>query len=161
MKKFKIGWKTADGLVGSNELLTDRNLNTIGLSSKEIKKADPFFAFPGPLYTEEGVARSEHPCCGSAGVNIITHDGRTASIQDIFYHDQGHKSGQYRGIPHWNRQRRYINTQGKEKRMSSDKDHILPDSVWIKTTLIDGTGKEKKQKIRRKYPAINSECLKK
>ena len=151
MKKIKVGWKTADGLVGSNELLIDKNLNNIGtLSSKEIKKADSFFAFPGSLYTEEGVARPEHPCCGSAGVNIITHDGRTASIQDIFYHDEGHKSGKYKGIPHWNRERRYINIKGKEKRRPSDIDHTLPNSEWIEITLSDGNSKEKKQKIYRK-----------
>jgi len=156
MEGFNVAWDSGKQK-GSNNLLTDENLQTVGFDRSQIKAVILFFAFPGTLYTEEGVAGSNHPCCGSAGINIVTTDGERASIQDIFYHDRGHKKGQYQNTPHWNRERRFIDITGAEKRVPSEKDHVLDDTSSLEISFVDDAGIERKQTIKRDYSNLCTE----
>jgi hypothetical protein len=65
-----------------------------------------FYAVPGYLYTEPGVAGPYHPTAGSCGATVFTLDGREFQIQDLLYHDRGHRGGL--DPSHWNHERRYV-----------------------------------------------------
>ena len=145
---FYLKWKTPieEGL---NNLLTDENLAKVGIKREEVAYIEPFFSFPGNLYTEPGVARPAHPCCGSGGVTLINNDGSRASIQDIFYYDYGHKLGELKDIPHWNQENRFIDVNGRVKKDPSKEDHIIKDTKWIELSFKNKDGKEVKQRIQR------------
>ena len=155
MKRFNVRWDTGKEQ-GSNDLLLEDNLKHVGIKTSDIKEIQPFFGFPGNFYTERGVAGSNHPCCGSVGINITTNNSQNVSIQDIFYHDQGHSSGSLAGVPHWNRERRYVDINGKEKRIPSNQDHVLKDSSTIVISFVDGNGIEQKQSMKKDYSKLNS-----
>lgn len=148
MAEFVIKWETSKES-GSDDLLTEENLNKVGIAESEIKEINPFFIFPGNVYTEPGVARPEHPCCGSAGVNIVTNDDKHASIQRIFYHDEGHSHGPLKNLAHWNKESRFVNVSGNEERAPSSTDHVIEDTDSITISLVDSLGREKKQTVNK------------
>jgi len=113
---------------GRWNLLNYKNLKKVGVKFEDIEKIETFFDVPGRLYTEPGVASETHPCSGSIGVWLYTKDNKIASIQDIFYYDKNPKKGHHKGLPHWNHERRYIDTKGTVKVSRRIEWHIIPDS---------------------------------
>ena len=115
-------------------LLDERNLTELGIRASDIKDAiSTFFHVPGYVYEESGVAGPNHPLAGSCGCHIITYNKGTFGIQEIMYHDRGHRGGQ--GQPHWNHERRFLKITDlgaiELKRSKHVDDHCIPDSPYI------------------------------
>lgn len=121
--------------------MTDNNLKQIGIEKDDIKRIEPFFAVPGELYTEPGVASVTHPCGGSVGVWIYTNDGKRASVQDIFYHDPNIYKTHCDGLPHWNHERRFIDREGEIKTISKGIEHHITEDSERFTIYFEGQQK--------------------
>jgi len=141
MPEFIVKLKTSNQVEGFWHLITEVNLKKVKVKPEDIKKIEPFFEVPGVLYTEPGVALGTHPCGGSIGLWIYTHDDHRASIQDIIYYDPNICKSHCDGLPHWNHERRFIDVEGKEDRTGKNIEyHIINDSDEI---TIYFNGKEK------------------
>ena len=134
-------------------LLDKRNLTELGIDPRDIKDAIPaFFHVPGRVYEEVGVGGPNHPVAGSCGCYIITYNKGTFGVQEIMYHDRGHRGGQ--GKPHWNHERRFLKiTDSGEielKRTKHVDDHYIPDSPYIDWLMNPGpNGKPVGRKVHR------------
>jgi hypothetical protein len=138
LSQWVVKFKTSNQEEGSWELLSEENLEELGIKREDIIRIEPFFEVPGVLYTEPGVASETHPTGGSIGVWIYTKDSNRTSIQDIIYYDFNVRKTHYNGLPHWNHERRFINKEGKEKRLKNDIEwHIIKDSDWISIVFND------------------------
>ena len=144
-KELKIKWNSGKEEKEYN-LLNEDYLNRIGITdSNDIKSVTPFFAFPEKPYTEEGIASNHHPCIGSGGAEIETIDGKRALIEEIFYYDYGHNSGEYEGIPHYNKEGRFTDINGNIDKTRDVEDHIIDnptDHMDISLTTISGNKKQ-------------------
>jgi hypothetical protein len=127
--------ETENGFQATWDLIARENLARVGIREEEIVKVEPFFAVPGTLYTEPGVASEKHPTGGSVGVWIYTETSRV-SIQDIIYYDFNRYQTHYGGLPHWNHERRFIKANGLEERISEGiENHIIDDSETMKVSF--------------------------
>lgn len=131
-RKMMIKFRTSNLVEGTWNLLTPENLAKVNVKLEDIKRIESFFKVPGKLYSEPGVASDIHPTGGSVGVWLYTDTGDRASIQDIIYHDPNINKTHYDGLPHWNHERRYIDTKGKEWREGKCIEyHTIEDSETI------------------------------
>jgi len=145
MSQFSVKFETASQK-GAWDLLTDQNLIKVGIKREMIKEVTPVYEVPGSLYTEAGVASETHPCDGSVGIWIVTHDGLKASIQDIFYYDYNPQGSHSAGLRHWNHERRFIDKEGKEEIGKEGIEfHIIDDCDWIN---IGFEGREQRTVVR-------------
>ncbi|UZE93712.1 MAG: hypothetical protein IB618_03010 [Candidatus Pacearchaeota archaeon] len=141
-----IGFDTG-AVRGTVDIMSDENLAKANVKREDIQNITPFIGdLNKNLYTEVGIASSEHPCAGSTGVNILTNDGRKASIQRIFYKDKT----QHDKTTHWN-QEQWIQPVGREREQDNsfkaDPNHKIPISESLKFYIIDGDGKKKEKEV--------------
>lgn len=131
------------------DLLNQDYLNRVGVKDKsKIKEVRPFFAFHEHPYTEEEVASEYHPCIGSGGAEIETVDGKTATIEEIFYYDNGHKSGELKDIKHYNKEGRFTDINGSTKRTAEVEDHVIREPTdYIDISLSTPSGGTATQRI--------------
>ncbi len=133
--------ETSNGFEAIWNLLTPENLARVNITEDEIERIEPFFEVPGTLYTEPGVASYTHPTGGSVGAWIYTQESRV-SIQDIIYYDFNPYHTHYNGLPHWNHERRFIDVNGHEERITEGiENHIIDDSETMNVSF-DGDEKE-------------------
>jgi hypothetical protein len=117
----------------------------IGISQDDIERKETFFAVPGTLYSEPGVASETHPTGGSIGVWIYTRRGQIASIQDIIYYEFNTNKTHFNGLAHWNHERRLIRVDGKMEVQKNVENHIIADSESIEISFGEQTKMVRRQ----------------
>jgi hypothetical protein len=147
-KEVKIKWDTGKK-TKEYDLLNADYLHRVGIDDvTKIKSVKPFFAFPEKPYTEEGVARKFHPLLGSGGAEIETIDGRTALIEELFYYDYGHKKGDLKDTPHYNKEGRFTDIDGHKEVTCDVEDHVISNPTeYMNITLTTPSGSKQTQKI--------------
>jgi hypothetical protein len=147
-KEVKIKWDTGKK-AREYDLLNANYLHRIGIDDvSKIKSVKPFFAFPEKPYTEEGIARTFHPLIGSGGAEIETVEGQTALIEELFYYDYGHKDGDFKDTPHYNKEGRFTDIYGQKETTSDVEDHIIQNPTdHMNITLTTPSGSKQTQKI--------------
>lgn len=148
IKECNLTWDTGKQKKTHN-LLKDDYLDKVGIkNTSEIKEVRPFFAFHEHPYTEEGIASNFHPLVGSGGAEIETYDGETALIEEIYYYDYGHKSGDLKDTSHYNIEGRFTHIDGKKSRTSDIEDHVIqPATEYIDLCLVAPSGHKRVQRI--------------
>ena len=143
--KFEIAFRTNSD-EGSWKIIRQANLENIKLRVEDIRKVEPaYFAIPGDLYEERGVASPFHPCGGSIGIFVLGKDDIRRSIEEIFYYDYNVNQNHYDGKPHWNHEKRFSDGQ-RTWRIKNVEHHQIPDSPSIRIMIRDSKGNILKEK---------------
>ncbi len=114
-------------------------LRSFKLSQEDIKSVSlAYYALSNYPYEEVNVARCSHPCEGSIGCYINTHDGHQYLTEEIFYYDYNPDRNHFEGLPHWNHERRL--NDGNRTWYQNPKyveNHGIPDSPSITLRISD------------------------
>jgi len=110
--ELKLQVQTASGYTIELDLLTDKALSRFGKSTTDVRSVDWSDHFSDSVYTELGLASSHHPLIGSGSTMLGFQDGKVGEMSDIFYQDYNEARNHFRGLPHWNHERRYSMPDG-------------------------------------------------
>lgn len=114
------------------ELLTDENIKMFDKSRQDIASVEYRQYYPAYPYTEAGVAWKGHPLVGSGSAIVHFNDGTKATISDVFYQDPNLMQNHSEGLPHWNKERRFMYDRWPSPRTyMSIEYHNIPKSPYI------------------------------
>ena len=139
--ELKLQVQTASGYTIELDLLTDKALSRFGKSTTDVRSVDWSDHFSDSVYTELGLASSHHPLIGSGSTMLGFQDGKVGEMSDIFYQDYNEARNHFRGLPHWNHERRYSMPDGSiqwDKRPEGT--HIIDQADWIEISAWSSDG---------------------